>query len=64
MRIHWPEFRFPPINLWSMPKLKTSEEVLIHFRCGCCDHWWTIGDAPVKEKKEWFCPWCGTKQKF
>lgn len=39
-----------------------SEEIIFHFRCGVCDRWWSVGDAP-QVKKEWFCPWCGVKQK-
>ena len=37
---------------------KRAVEELSHFQCGRCKKWWTIGDAP-KEKKKWFCPWCG-----
>lgn len=39
-----------------------SVERLVHFRCGVCGRWWSIGDAPPRE--EWFCPWCGQKQKM
>lgn len=39
-----------------------SVERLHHFRCGACNKWWSIGDAE-KQKKEWFCPWCGVLQK-
>jgi len=42
---------------------KMSEELLRHFNCGSCSGWWTIGD-PRARQKEWFCPWCGLKQKF
>jgi predicted RNA-binding Zn-ribbon protein involved in translation (DUF1610 family) len=35
-----------------------SIEYFHHFRCGHCNGWWGIGDAPMKRKK-WFCPWCG-----
>ncbi|MBI5733437.1 MAG: hypothetical protein HY973_00640 [Candidatus Kerfeldbacteria bacterium] len=41
---------------------KKSTEKLTHFKCGVCAKWWAIGDAP--DKKTWFCPWCGQKQKF
>jgi hypothetical protein len=34
-------------------------EHLTHFRCGVCNGWWSIGDAP--ERDHWFCPWCGAK---
>jgi ribosomal protein S27AE len=39
-------------------KHKRVVEQLNHFQCGKCRKWWSIGDAP-KEKKKWFCPWCG-----
>jgi len=42
-------------------KYKLSIEILHHFQCGKCKKWWSIGDAPPN--KEWYCPWCGTKQK-
>ncbi|QQR82580.1 hypothetical protein IPJ70_00485 [Candidatus Campbellbacteria bacterium] len=38
-----------------------SVERLSHFRCGACNKWWSIGDAPLG-KKEWHCPWCGERQ--
>ena len=41
-----------------------SVEVISHFRCGKCNGWWSIGDAVLEEKTEWFCPWCGVKNKF
>jgi len=41
--------------------MRVSREELVHFRCGKCKKWWTVGDAP-KSKKMWFCPWCGVKQ--
>lgn len=25
--------------------------------------WWSIGDAPG-ERKFWFCPWCGARNKM
>ncbi len=34
-----------------------SLEKLSHFRCGHCDKWWSIADAPARKK--WWCPWCG-----
>jgi len=36
-----------------------SLERLFHFRCGSCQKWWSIGDAPKREY--WYCPWCGEK---
>jgi hypothetical protein len=44
------------------PKHTRSTEKLHHFSCGVCKKWWSIGDAPLR-KKEWYCPWCGTKAK-
>ncbi len=41
--------------------MNPSVEQLHHFVCAACKKWWTIGDAP-KNKKEWFCPWCGKSQ--
>ena len=41
-----------------------SIEVLSHFRCGECKGWWSIGDAVLREKSDWFCPWCGVKNIF
>lgn len=43
-------------------KILLSIEQLHHFNCGACKKWWSIGDAE-KQKKEWFCPWCGILQK-
>jgi hypothetical protein len=40
-----------------------SIESLSHFWCKSCKKWWSIGDAPLK-REEWFCPWCGEKNKF
>ena len=34
-------------------------ETLVHFRCGACQGWWSIGDAPL-DRTVWYCPWCGT----
>lgn len=42
---------------------KFSTEILVHFQCGECKKWWTIGDAPI-EKTEWVCPWCGALRKI
>ncbi len=41
---------------------KVSVEKLSHFQCVNCNKWWGIGDAP-EDKKEWYCPWCGTKSR-
>lgn len=41
---------------------KVVRERLFHFNCGECGKWWAIGDASTTHK-EWFCPWCGTRQK-
>ena len=40
---------------------KRMIELLSHFRCGQCDKWWSISDAPAA-KTNWFCPWCGKEQ--
>lgn len=42
---------------------KSSTELLVHFNCGACQKWWSVGDAPP-DKENWFCPWCGTEQKI
>lgn len=34
-------------------------EKLVHFRCPKCQGWWTVGDAPIDSKQDWYCPWCG-----
>jgi rubrerythrin len=39
-------------------------EFLSHFRCSKCDKWWSIGDAILEDRKDWFCPWCGVKNTF
>ena len=36
-----------------------SIETLVHFQCIKCNKWWSIGDAPILQKYNWFCPWCG-----
>lgn len=41
--------------------VKQSVERLVHFECGKCRKWWTIGDAP--DRADWYCPWCGAYQK-
>jgi uncharacterized paraquat-inducible protein A len=43
-------------------KMTHSVEKLSHFSCGKCNMWWSVGDAPLDRKKEWYCTWCGTKQ--
>jgi len=45
------------------PKGKVSKESLFHFLCESCKQWWSVSDAPA-EKTEWYCPWCGTLQRF
>jgi hypothetical protein len=47
--------------------VKTYIERLVHFECSYCASnvlgnptgYWSIGDAPIETKKDWFCPWCG-----
>ncbi len=41
-----------------------STEILSHFNCIECDGWWSIGDAFLGNRMEWFCPWCGVKNFF
>ncbi|MFH0890517.1 MAG: hypothetical protein V1856_00615 [Candidatus Liptonbacteria bacterium] len=41
---------------------RISLEKISHFRCGKCNRWWSVADAPRRET--WFCPWCGVKQKI
>ncbi len=42
----------------------SSIEVLSHFACGKCSKWWSIGDAVLEDRTDWFCPWCGTLNRF
>lgn len=64
----WPSLIFPPINLWSVPRMdikKThmySIEHLYHFKCAECSKWWTIGDFHTIDSDDdrIFCPHCGT----
>jgi rubrerythrin len=47
------------------PKMPASSlEVLSHFQCGKCAGWWSIGDAVLEDRSDWFCPWCGIKNVF
>jgi PHP family Zn ribbon phosphoesterase len=39
--------------------MKYYGETIIHFICDKCNKWWSISDAPIDEKYDWFCPWCG-----
>lgn len=39
----------------------SSLELLVHFNCGACGKWWSVGDAPP-DKTLWYCPWCGQMQ--
>lgn len=43
-------------------------ERLVHYRCGSCAKWWTIGDDPLPDqdflagfgpRQTRCCPWCG-----
>jgi hypothetical protein len=38
-------------------------ENLNHFNCLKCKKWWSVSEAPAL-KKDWFCPWCGIKNKY
>jgi len=42
--------------------LTYAYERLVHFSCGLCSKWWSIGDAPYRN--HWFCPWCGVKHEL
>ena len=42
-----------------------SLEKMYHFRCRSCTRWWSIADAPGDPSaRAWYCPWCGTEQRF
>ena len=43
---------------------KMSVELLSHFNCKSCNGWWSIGDAVLEDRADWFCPWCGLKNTF
>ena len=45
-------------------KSMMSIEMLSHFNCNECNGWWSIGDAILEDRSEWFCPWCGVKNTF
>ena len=51
-------------NVENKSKSVMSVEVLSHFRCEDCKGWWSIGDAILHDKTDWFCPWCGVKNIF
>ena len=38
---------------------KYSIEYVIHYKCGACMRWWSIGDGP--KTGHIYCPWCGVK---
>ncbi|MBU4057638.1 hypothetical protein KJ828_01620 [Patescibacteria group bacterium] len=44
------------------PKNNISKEIIYHFRCVKCQKWWSVSSIP-KNKKKWYCPWCGEGQK-
>ena len=45
-------------------KAVMSVEILSHFKCDGCNGWWSIGDAVLEDRADWFCPWCGMKNTF
>ena len=40
--------------------MKYSKEIIYHFTCESCDHWWSIAlESDLKNKEvSWTCPWC------
>jgi Zn finger protein HypA/HybF involved in hydrogenase expression len=46
-----------------MKKQNRITEELHHFSCEKCKKWWSISEAP-KNKKKWFCPWCGEENVY
>ncbi|MDP2629423.1 MAG: hypothetical protein Q8P45_01815 [Candidatus Harrisonbacteria bacterium] len=44
-----------------MKKTSRKIEEIHHFHCVLCKKWWSVSQAP-KQKKVWYCPWCGQKQ--
>jgi len=51
------------ITVTKQPTGTKYQETLAHFNCYKCQKWWAISDGP-KEKKVWYCPWCGTQQQI
>lgn len=41
---------------------KFSMEILVHYQCGECCAWWTIGDGDPNG--HYTCPLCSTAQGF
>ena len=41
--------------------MKYSKEIIYHFTCEACDHWWSIALENELTNKDvsWHCPWCG-----
>ena len=41
--------------------MKISTETLMHYQCGSCQQWWTIGDSQLGDNV--YCPRCGIHQR-
>lgn len=54
-----------PAALWKLLSIRgrSSTERFVHFNCGSCEKWFSIGDTPA-DRTKWTCPWCGTKQEY
>ena len=40
---------------------KFSKEVILHFRCGECDNWWSYATTEGYVPKDFTCPHCEHK---
>ena len=40
--------------------MKYSKEIIYHFTCEECDHWWSIAleNELTNKQVSWTCPWC------
>jgi len=45
--------------------MNPSQEIITHFLCDTCKHWWSIS-VPTRwlGRTIWWCPWCGDEQKI
>lgn len=39
--------------------MKTSLELLFHYRCNYCDSWWSVADLLPTHLTRIYCPHCG-----
>lgn len=46
--------------------LMVSKLDLYAFRCERpnCDGRWYVVDAPISERRTWYCPWCGRRHQL